>query len=174
MKTYSFWLHRDYTECAQWRELAVAKLRALKPDLTILSVIRDGETSTAADPDPVHQGQAMARLLDRIPGPKAIIVDTPNSRYDVPPCLSRNRSDVRGCATPRSAALGPDPGVMERTAAAATGATLIDLTPLICAGSRCPAVLRGMIVYRDSHHLTATFAASLSDEIARLRAERAV
>jgi peptidoglycan/LPS O-acetylase OafA/YrhL len=168
MSTYSFWLHRDYTECDQWKTLVVRQVKELKPDLVILSVIRDGETSSATDPDPVHQGKAMARLLEQLPGRIAIIVDTPNSRFDVPACVSRHRSDVRSCETARSTALGPDPGVVERTAAEATGATLIDLTPLICPGDRCPVVLRGMIVYRDSHHLTATFARSLSAEIERL------
>jgi len=110
----------------------------------------------------------MARLLEQLPGRIAIIVDTPNSRFDVPACVSRHRSDVRPCETARSLALGPDPGVVERTAAEASGATLIDLTPRICPGDRCPVVLRGMIVYRDSHHLTATFARSLSAGIERL------
>jgi len=168
MPTYSFWLHRDYTECDQWKKLAVRRIKEIKPDLVIVSVIRDGETSSAADPDPVHQGEAMARLLEQLPGRIAIIVDTPNSRFDVPACVSRHRSDVRPCETARSTALGPDPGVVERTAAEASGATLIDLTPRICPGDRCPVVLRGMIVYRDSHHLTATFARSLSAEIERL------
>jgi hypothetical protein len=168
MPIYSFWLNRDYTECEQWKKLVLQQVKELKPDLTIVSVIRDGETSSAADPDPVHQGEAMARLLEQLPGRLAIIVDTPNSRFDVPACVSRHRSDVRPCETARSTALGPDPGVVERTAAEATGATLIDLTPLICPGDRCPVVLRGMLVYRDSHHLTATFARSLSAEIERL------
>jgi hypothetical protein len=143
MPTYSFWLHRDYTECAKWRDLAVAKIRALKPDLTIVAVIRDGETSRASDPDPVHQGQAMARLLERIPGPTAIIVDTRSATADIPACLSRHRDDVRACATARATAFGPDPGVVERTAAAASGATLLDLTSLICPGSRCPGSCAG-------------------------------
>ncbi len=165
MPIYSFWLNRDYTECYQWRDLVVHRLKVLKPDLIIVSVIRDEETSRAADPDPVHQGEAMARLLEQLPGKVAIIVDTPSSRFNVPACLSKHRSDVRPCETARATALGPDPGLVERTAAKDLGATLIDLTPLICPGARCPVVLDGMIVYRDSHHLTATFARSFSAEI---------
>ena len=103
----------------------------------------------------------MARLLQQVPGAKAILVDTPVSRYNVPSCLSRHRSDVRPCQTSRSYALGPSPGVVERTAAVELGATLVDMTPFICPGDPCPVVKDGMIVYRDSHHLTATFVVSL-------------
>ena len=104
----------------------------------------------------------MAKLLNEVPGAKAIIVDTPISKYNVPSCLSAHRSDVRPCETVRSFALGTSPGVVETTAATALGAPLIDVTSLMCPpGPTCPVVINGMIVYRDNQHMTATFAASL-------------
>jgi peptidoglycan/LPS O-acetylase OafA/YrhL len=162
MPLYSHWYQRMYTECDTWRKFVVAKLKSLKPDLVIEASIRDGVTSDATDSNQVHQGQAMARLLGQVPGAKAIIVDTPISRYNVPSCLSAHRSDVRPCETSRSFELGPSPGVVETTAATALGATLIDVTPLMCPpGDNCPVVIDGMIVYRDNQHMTATFAASM-------------
>ena len=161
MSIYSYWYQRTYTECDTWRGLVVDKLKSVKPDLVIIIAIRDKVTSTAADPDPVHQGQAMARLVGQLPGAKAIMVDSPVSKYNVPACLSGHRSDVRPCQTSRSRALGAYSGVPETTAATALGATLIDLTPLTCPGDPCPVVKDGMIVYRDSWHLTATFVMSL-------------
>jgi hypothetical protein len=162
MPLYSHWFQRMYTECDTWRKLVVGKLQTLKPDLVIEASIRDGVTSDATDSDPVHQGQAMARLLGQVPGAKAIIVDTPISRYNVPSCLASHRSDIRPCETSRGFALGSSPGVVETTAATALGATLIDMTPILCPpGPTCPVVLDGMIVYRDNQHMTATFAASL-------------
>jgi hypothetical protein len=161
MPLYSHWYQRMYTECDTWRTLVVARLQALKPDLVIEASIRDGLTSDATDRDPVHQGDAMARLLGQVPGAKVILVDTPSSRFDVPYCLSKNRSDIRACETSRSRALGPSPGVVESTAASELGATLIDMTPLMCPGDPCPVVIDRIIVYRDSHHMTATFVLSL-------------
>jgi peptidoglycan/LPS O-acetylase OafA/YrhL len=162
MPLYSHWFQRTYTECDTWRKLVVARLQALKPDLVIEASIRDLVTSNATDGDPTHQGEAMARLLKQVPGAKAIIVDTPISRYNVPTCLSSHRSDVRPCETDRAFALGQYPGIVETVAAYALGATLIDLTPFICpSGGTCPVVIDGMIVYRDNQHMTATFAASL-------------
>ena len=43
-------------------------------------------------------------------------------------------------------------------ATAATGTPLIDLDDYIC-DDECPAIIGNVLVYRDSHHLTASFAA---------------
>jgi hypothetical protein len=75
--------------------------------------------------------------------------------------VSKYRKDVRRCQTDRRFALGSSPGVVEATAAAAIGASLVDATPYMCPGDPCPVLLDGMIVYRDNQHMTATFAASL-------------
>jgi hypothetical protein len=54
-------------------------------------------------------------------------------------------------------------GVRERSAAAVTGAGLVDLTDDVCPGTGyCPVVVDHMIVWRDEYHLTATFSASLA------------
>jgi hypothetical protein len=39
---------------------------------------------------------------------------------------------------------------------------VIDIVAAVCPSTPCPVVLDGMIVYRDGHHLTATFARSLA------------
>jgi hypothetical protein len=57
-------------------------------------------------------------------------------------------------------------GTREQNAASATGAGLIDLTAAICPGTgNCPVVIDNMIVWRDDHHLTATFSATLGPAI---------
>jgi peptidoglycan/LPS O-acetylase OafA/YrhL len=162
MQLYSYWYGRMYTECETWREKVVDRLKALKPKMVIVSFIGDHESSDAADSDPVHQGQAEARLLERIPGAKVLFVDTPRSKFNVPYCLSRHRDDIRECETHRVRAFGANPGIVESTAADLVGATLIDVSPVLCPGDPCPVVTNGLIIYRDSHHMTATFAASLA------------
>ena len=87
---------------------------------------------------------------------------------DVPTCLSNHASDWRACANSRSNAFASDMGEREQVAAKATGAGLIDLTGAMCPdGGPCPVVINGMIVFRDQHHLTATFSASLAPEVDR-------
>ncbi len=155
-------LKREYTECEAWRPLVVQRLIAERPDLVIVSSDRWLPPVNTIDEDPVRQGQAMARLLRQIPGRIAIIADTPASNFDVPVCLSGHVGDITRCATSRIAAFGRQHLIRERTAARAAGATLVDLSDAICPGDPCQPVVRGMIVYRDDHHLTATFAASLA------------
>jgi peptidoglycan/LPS O-acetylase OafA/YrhL len=165
VRQYARVLKRDYTECDAWRERVVQSLESLRPDLVIVAVTRSLKPIEAADNDPRRQGEAMARLLQRIPGRIAILVDTPQSRYDVPSCLSRNLADATRCETSRRAAFGWRHLILERTAAEASGATMVDLSHRICPRDPCPVVLDGMIVYRDSHHLTATFATSLAGDL---------
>ena len=57
------------------------------------------------------QGEAMAREIDRLQAPVAIIVDTPRTNADVPGCLSRHPTDVHECAIPRSEAFHATFGV---------------------------------------------------------------
>ena len=107
----------------------------------------------------------MARLLAQVPGRHAIIADTPQSRVVVPDCLSSHIDDTRPCDTPRFVALGGRYLILERAAAHADGATLINMTNVLCGPLVCPAVIDGYIVFRDVFHLTATFSAYLADEL---------
>jgi len=160
-------LKREYTECEAWRPLVVKRLQALKPDLTIVAAAEGMDPMIPADNSPAVQGTAMAVLLRQIPGPKAIIVDTPSPEYDVPACLSAHTSDVTQCATPRAIAYSWRHRTLEVTAVKATPhATLVDLSTAICPYDPCPAVFNGMIVYRDNFHLTATFSAYLAPQLA--------
>jgi peptidoglycan/LPS O-acetylase OafA/YrhL len=159
-------LKREYTECYTWRDRVVERLRELKPDLTIVSVARSMQATNARDDDPARQGKAMAPLFEGVTGKIAIIVDTPQSKFDVPACISSNRGDVRRCETARSGAFNWRYLKLERAAAAATGATIANLSDDICPATSCPVVIDKMIVYRDSHHLTATFARSLAPVLA--------
>jgi peptidoglycan/LPS O-acetylase OafA/YrhL len=155
-------LKREYTECEAWRPLVVQRLVAEQPDLVIVSSDRWLPPVNKIDEDPTRQGEAMARLLLQIPGRIAILADTPAAATDVPVCLSAHLQDITRCATSRLYAFGRQHLIRERAAAKASGATLIDLSDAICPGDPCQPVVRGMIVYRDDHHLTATFAASLA------------
>jgi peptidoglycan/LPS O-acetylase OafA/YrhL len=159
---YSPLLKREYTECEAWRPLVVQRLVEEQPDLVIVSSDRWLPPVNKIDEDPTRQGEAMARLLRQIPGRIAVLADTPASAVDVPVCLSAHLDDITRCATSRLSALGRQHLIRERTAVAAADATLVDMTPAICPGDPCQPVVRGMIVYRDDHHLTATFATSLA------------
>jgi hypothetical protein len=162
---YSPILKRQYTECEGWRPQVVERLIAERPALTIVSSDRWLPTEVKADTSLERQGIALARLLNQIPGAKAIIGDTPASRVDVPICLSQHADDIRRCATSRVEAFGRQKLVRERAAAEASNATVVDLSGVICPADPCQAVVGSYIVQRDDHHLTATYARSLAGHL---------
>lgn len=165
MRIWSPRLKREYTECEVWRENVVDRLEKLRPDLFIIASAQELPVVADADDDPDLQGQAVARLIERIPGAVAIIVDTPRSDHDVPACLAKHRNAIEHCTTSRAAAFGWRYGRREMEAARLTGATIVDLSDSVCPGDPCPPIIGTTLVYRDHHHLTATFAVSLADQL---------
>ena len=172
MPIYSTMLKREYTECATWNQNVVARLDAVKPDLVLVSDSRWVFPLNSADKSRAKEGAALARMIDQLQSRVVIINDVPLPYIDVPACLAAHANDVRQCAIPRSQDLGDGMGLIEKAAAAATGAGFVDLTAGICPGNGpCPVVLNNMILYRDGHHLTATFSKTLAPLLdRRLRA----
>ena len=156
-------LKREYRECTDWNEATVRRLAAIRPDLTLVSMSRIAIHPLAAADDTVNaKGAAVGRMIARIPGRVAILVDTPYAGRDVPACLSQHSSSVEACAIPRSVAFSDHLGALESMAAKAAGAARIDLTKRICVGDPCSVVVNDRIVFRDIGHLTATFSRSLA------------
>lgn len=158
-------LNREYTECEAWRENVVDRLVKLKPDLVIISSNRWLPAIANRDNEPERQGAALARLIERIPGSVALLVDTPRSDFDVPACLAKYRDAIERCTTTRSAAFGWRHLRREKEAARLTGATLVDMSDIVCPGDPCPPIIGNTLVYRDHHHLTATFVVSIAPHL---------
>ncbi len=158
-------LNREYTECEAWRENVVDRLVKLKPDLVIISSNRWLPAIANRDNEPERQGAALARLIERIPGSVALLVDTPRSDVDVPACLAKHRDAIERCTTSRTAAFGWRHLRRETEAARLTGASLVDMSDIVCPSDPCPPIIGSTLVYRDHHHLTATFVVSIAQDL---------
>jgi hypothetical protein len=172
IRQYSRILKREYTECEQWIPNVVRELKQLKPDLTIVSADRSPGVLDPANDNPAVQGNAMARLLQQVPGKVALMVVTPqltqgNGFLDPPTCLSQHKDDVTRCEANRNLSFGWRYGIAERAAyrALKPRATIVNLSDYLCPGKSCPAVMNDMIVWRDYFHLTSTFAQSLANAL---------
>lgn len=161
MRIESLHLEREYAECTRWRQAVLQVLQREKPDLVLVSSSRWVHPVNPLDADLRRQGDAMARLLRLLPGRVAVIADTPLSFYDVPACLSRPVRPPDGCSTSRGYALTAHL-MRDKVGADISGAWLIDLAEWLCGEAMCAAIIDWTIVYRDDHHLTATFARSLA------------
>jgi peptidoglycan/LPS O-acetylase OafA/YrhL len=162
MRIYSPLLEREYTECEAWRENVIDRLAALKPDLVVIASNRYLPVVDDRDSDAIRQGAAGARLVERIDAPVALIADTPRSNVDVPACLAQHRDSIENCTTSRADAFTWRHLRREKETVRLTDAKLVDLSSAVCPADPCPPIVGSMLVYRDNHHLTATFARSLA------------
>lgn len=78
-------------------------------------------------------------------------------------CVQQHRKNPDACALDLRRSLPHD---RQLTAAAQTPSVdLLDLTSLFCRGARCPVVIGNVLVYRDNHHISATYAKSLAPSL---------
>ncbi len=103
--------------------------------------------------------------------PVIAIRDNPVPRPDVVTCVSRMSGDTdTSCDRPRAEALGQTDSTAEAVQAfRAVGgrAAMVDLSDRYCSDTSCPAVVGGVLVYRDSTHITATWASTLEPYLAQ-------
>lgn len=167
----------DFTECSVWRADVLNKLTGPdKPDLVFLSNLVD-YTGWVRDPSGGAElsreavrarwslgfASVLRRLMDA--GLQVVVIrDTPQAYRDFADCLAAHGGSA--CSRPRAAAVSePSPDV--EVALTFDGVMVVDLTDRICNQTLCPVERDGLIVYRDRHHLTPSFAATLADGFER-------
>jgi peptidoglycan/LPS O-acetylase OafA/YrhL len=144
----------DAKDCQAFRDSSVARINTIKP----LAVILTGmQPFTAPYSDESAKSWWLAGekvLFNRIKGATQYpiyITDTPLPRVDIPDCLVAGRGDACDTARPIDAEV-------------ATGLIAINPTPWLCA-DKCPAVVDGIIAYRDQSHLTVAMSKRLSSKL---------
>jgi peptidoglycan/LPS O-acetylase OafA/YrhL len=94
-----------------------------------------------------------------------VIRDTPKMHGDTLSCVERalaqHHRPGTACAVPRGVALGPDSAAVAAARMHSGRVKVIDLNQYLCART-CPPVIGGALVYKDIHHLTTVFAATLA------------
>ena len=160
---------QPYPQCMTWNAAVLRRINANPPDLVILSLSRWIFTANTAEENVTTEANSLIRMIKQFPaGTRTVIIQDPPlpTNTDVPSCLSTYLNDWRKCAYSRATGFGSAMGSRESRVVAATGAGLIVLTSQICPGTgACPVVINNMIVWRDQHHLTATFSRSLGPAI---------
>ena len=92
----------------------------------------------------------------------AAIRDNPWMRENVSECVSRAAGgDLSECGAPRPDVLADGFDASQ----APENVKVIDLTNYLCNQTHCPPVIGKTLVYRDRHHLTATYVRSLENEL---------
>ncbi|BBZ44483.1 acyltransferase [Mycobacterium parmense] len=168
-----------YQHCEQWRAQIIARLRAERARLVVVSVWRGygaDESLTGFTPYDPAWNQSLTRLVRqlRATGAKVLVLGPVPAPHSVPRfCLSGHLDDATVCYPRRSTAVN-EPGIAAETAAThAGGGQYIDLTGLFCDTTRCPAIVGNTLVYIDVSHLTYEYSRALAPVMGAL-ADRAL
>ncbi|SOC89751.1 Peptidoglycan/LPS O-acetylase OafA/YrhL, contains acyltransferase and SGNH-hydrolase domains [Curtobacterium sp. 314Chir4.1] len=151
-----------FAACETWREAALERLRAERPDVVLVS---NSSRLPFAEPGPrvAAWSNGMERLFDDLPPSSrvAVIANTPQFEESVPRCLSANLDDTAACAAARDVAVDTDWIAAERAVTERRGHGYVDLTDWFCDAERCGAVQGDVLEFRDHSHLTTAWAREL-------------
>ena len=159
---------RPYESCTTWGKNVTREIVKMKPNLVITTQSRGqyayGASDRSASDAMITAGLSRSWRTFQSAGIHVVALrDTPRVGVDIPDCLASAKGSKRACSRPRAKALlVADPVVM---AAKLDGIELVDMSDAICGPAICVPIIRHMLVWRDSHHLTATFARSLAPKL---------
>jgi len=88
-----------------------------------------------------------------------VIRDQMLAPFNPPECASRNRDDLSRCVF---FSRRKRDWAFDAFGAARAGVRLIDPIRILCPRHRCPSVMGRVLVYRDTYHMSATFARTLT------------
>ena len=151
----------EYWQCEAWRAEVLQRIAEDPPELVVISNLADTNGQGSAD-DLGYWEEGLGELLAAIPTRVVVIADTPYFDFTPSVCLSGNLGDTLACARAREEVLFPKVQAAERAAAERYGAGYLDMNDYLC-GDVCAPVLGDVLVYRDGHHITATFSAALAE-----------
>ncbi|MHA7284826.1 acyltransferase family protein [Arthrobacter sp. MDT3-44] len=162
-----------YTECNEWVANVTAKLTEEKPALVVIANSRyrvfqeDGTVlSFEESKQPIADNlNEQWRTLQDAGVPVSAVRMTPRPDVQIPDCVAANPDKLSECALPSDEILWSD-GPEMRARDFNNEVNIVDLSDAFCADGRCPAVIEGILVYRDNNHITATYARTLDDHIA--------
>ncbi|MCB0870495.1 MAG: hypothetical protein KDB52_06650 [Solirubrobacterales bacterium] len=163
--------------CDAWRENAMDRIADERPDLVATAtdtgngyaLWRGGERLGREESEPILR-EAFARTLGQLgratgnrPGSVVVLRDLPRSEFRPPDCLLENPENLAACDF-RGFRKNP-PGFDLVAARRTPGVRLVDLSATVCPGGICNSARNGMVIYRDTTHISATYAETLTDLI---------
>ncbi len=150
-----------YQVCTDWRNAVLDRVDILKPDVLILgsaSTYRFSKTQWIEGSSRVFErASKAAKTVLVIPG-------TPSLGFDGPGCVSRYLSSealiehVNCQAKDRLNRIKSVTKYLDQVANRFSNVYMLDLNDLVCPGGDCNAINKeGVVVFRDSQHLTNSF-----------------
>lgn len=150
-----------YSSCDSWRSAVIEHINREKPALVVIANYGVANIETQGQDYDTAWSAALERTLSAIDAPRVVIADTPDLENTPSVCLSANLDSAERCGKPRDASVSQGPRAAEQAVAESLSVPYIDLTDYLC-DTQCEPILGNTLVYRDAHHLTATFSAQMA------------
>lgn len=149
-----------YTSCTEWRNAVIGELAILRPNVVIM-----GESANYgfSQTDWVDGSARVIEKLSKNAHQVLVIPGTPFLPFDGPNCVHRHRAEDRpaiqaACSTPVPAHASAVASYLKQAAAPFPNAHLLNLNDIACPTGACSAMAPdGVVVYRDSGHLSDSF-----------------
>lgn len=145
----------DDSDCGRFHRTTLRRLQADPPDVIVLAS-RHNRAFDASASDFVARIDARLRSL---PSESEVVVvgATPFSSFDVPRCLADHLHAAGRC----DLTWPDDISAAMRPRVESAGAHFLDLRPVLCAATRCPAITANRLIWADRDHLTRQHSRSL-------------
>jgi hypothetical protein len=161
--------------CDRWRANSLDRIEREKPELVITAtdtgngyaLWQNGVRMTRKASEPrLRQGYTRTlRRLERATGGGSgrvvLLRDLLRANFRPPDCLLDHPDDLPACDF-EGFRKNP-PGFDLAAARRVDGVKVIDPSEVICPAGRCNSARDGIVVYRDTTHISATYAATLAD-----------
>jgi len=156
--------------CATWND-SLAETLAAQPealDMVVLSHSAAGD-NYGSDQDAIDGYRAAWEPLVERGTEVVVIRDVPRMEEGTNRCIADTAGADAACDRPENEAVLDD--LMVEAAEDQPGVTVIDMNDFFCRDGSCTPVAGGVVGYRDSHHITATYSATLAPYLEQRLAE---
>ena len=142
------------SNCTAWRESAIERIAAAKPDLIVLASFE--HFAPPSDPRNVKQwwaegSESTYKTLQPLTPKIVYLLDTPLPKRNIPDCLATTSADK--CLADSTLGL-----------AQTANFEIIDPAEWLCE-EQCKAIVRGNVAYRDASHISVATSLELSDSL---------
>lgn len=156
--------------CDTWRGNALERIeQEEKPDLTVVAAstmnvysLKDGDRELSRDESQPLLVEAMAETFERLQqasGEVVLIRDQARAPFLPFECVAESPKNLMRCAfEPQRRS----EWAFDYEGARQAGVPIIDPMPVLCNKKLCPSVIGDVLVYRDTYHLSATYARSIA------------
>jgi peptidoglycan/LPS O-acetylase OafA/YrhL len=156
--------------CLEWTGTAMDAIRADDEiDLVVFQSYMGSAPGEFTDAQRAELSASMIETWDSLheAGKEvAVISDVPGTRpSNAPDCIGQHLKEYDPCSIPREEVAVSN--VMFDAASTYEHASAVDITDLFCDADRCHAIIGGVVVYFDAHHLTATYSRTVSPYVVR-------